>query len=38
MPAYSEVMLSQAQIHDILAFLRTTPKGRTAAEIPLLHD
>ena len=38
MPAFSERLLSSADIADIIAFLRTTPKGKGPADIPLLRE
>lgn len=37
MPNYSEVLLSEAQIDDIVAYLHTIPPSRRAADIPLLN-
>lgn len=36
MPPYSAAILSDAQLADIHAYLRSIPVGRPAAEIPLL--
>lgn len=36
MPAYSPVVMSDKDLADIYAFLRTVPKARTVEEIPLL--
>ena len=36
MPPYSPAILSDAQISDIHAYLRSIPAGKSAAEIPLL--
>lgn len=36
MPPYSPAILSDAQLADIHAYLRSIPAGRSAAEIPLL--
>ena len=38
MPAYSERILSDAQLADIYAYLRSLPAARPASEIPLLGD
>ncbi|HEX7417982.1 MAG TPA: cytochrome c [Steroidobacteraceae bacterium] len=37
MPAYSAAVLSDAQIADIAAYLRSIPKGKAAADIPMLN-
>jgi mono/diheme cytochrome c family protein len=37
MPAYSAAVLTDAQIADITAYLRSIPKGRAAADIPMLN-
>ena len=36
MPPYSKAILSDAQLADIHAYLRSIPAGKVAAEIPLL--
>lgn len=36
MPVYTNVVMSDADIADIYAYLLTIPKGKTAAEIPML--
>jgi mono/diheme cytochrome c family protein len=36
MPIYTTVVMSDADVADIYAFLLTIPKGKSAAEIPLL--
>ena len=36
MPPYSPAILSDAQLADIHAYLRSIPAGKSAAEIPLL--
>jgi mono/diheme cytochrome c family protein len=38
MPAYSERILSDEQLADIYAYLRSLPAARPASEIPLLAD
>ncbi len=38
MPAFSDKVLSDAELADIYAFLSGLPSGRGAAEISLLHD
>jgi mono/diheme cytochrome c family protein len=38
MPAYGERILSDAQLADIYAYLRSLPAARPASEIPLLAD
>jgi mono/diheme cytochrome c family protein len=38
MPAYSAVVVTDAQADDMIAYLRTIKPGRPAADIPLLHD
>ena len=38
MPAFSDKVLSDAELADIYAFLSGIPTGRGAAEISLLHD
>jgi mono/diheme cytochrome c family protein len=37
MPAYTPAVLSDAQIADIAAYLRSIPKGRAAVDIPMLN-
>ena len=37
MPIYTAVVMSDADVADIYAYLLTIPKGRTAAEIPMLR-
>lgn len=36
MPVYTAVVMSDTDVADIYAFLLTIPKGRSAAEIPML--
>jgi mono/diheme cytochrome c family protein len=36
MPVYTPVVMSDADVADIYAYLLTIPKGKSAAEIPLL--
>jgi mono/diheme cytochrome c family protein len=38
MPAYSDRILSDEQLADIYAYLRSLPAARPASEIPLLAD
>src|SRR5262245_48765097 len=38
MPVYTAVVMPDADVADIYAFLLTVPKGKTAAEIPLLKS
>lgn len=38
MPAYSEQVLTDAQIADIVAYLRSIPAGKSASQIPLLNQ
>ena len=38
MPIYTDVVMPDADVADIYAYLLTIPKGRTAAEIPMLKD
>ena len=38
MTAYSETILSEAQLTDIYAFLRSLPPARPVSEIPLLEQ
>src|SRR5262245_34712752 len=37
MPPYTEKVLSEAQLADIYAYLKTIPKGMDAKDIPLLN-
>jgi mono/diheme cytochrome c family protein len=37
MPPYGETLLSDQSIWDIVAYLRTIPKGKEVDQIPLLH-
>ena len=37
MPAYSDRVLSDAQIADIVAYLQSIPAGKPASQIPMLH-
>jgi ubiquinol-cytochrome c reductase cytochrome c subunit len=37
MPAFSQQVLSDAELADIFAFLSSVPPGRGAADIPLLE-
>jgi hypothetical protein len=36
MPIYTAVVMPDADVADIYAYLLTVPKGRSAAEIPML--
>jgi mono/diheme cytochrome c family protein len=38
MPAYTELVMSDTEIADIHAYLRTVPKGKTFSEIPMLKS
>ena len=38
MPIYTAVVMPNADVADIYAYLRTVPKGKTADEIPLLKS
>jgi mono/diheme cytochrome c family protein len=38
MPLYTDVVMPDADVADIYAYLRSIPKGKTAAEIPMLSD
>jgi mono/diheme cytochrome c family protein len=38
MPAYSPAVLSDAELADIYAYLRSLPGARPVQEVPLLHD
>jgi mono/diheme cytochrome c family protein len=38
MPVYTAVVMSDTDIADIYAYLLSIPKGRTAAEIPMLKE
>jgi mono/diheme cytochrome c family protein len=38
MPVYTDVVMPDADVADIYAYLQSVPKGKTAAEIPLLDD
>ncbi len=38
MPVYTAVVMSDADVADIYAYLLTIPKGKSAAEIPLLKE
>src|SRR5262249_42498432 len=38
MPVYTAVVMSDADVADIYAYLLTVPKGKTAADIPLLKS
>ncbi len=36
MPIYTDMVMSDQDVADIYAYLRSQPKGKTAAEIPML--
>jgi len=36
MPVYTAVVMPDADVADIYAYLQSVPKGKTAAEIPML--
>ena len=36
MPVYTDVVMPDADVADIYAYLQSVPKGKTAAEIPML--
>ncbi len=36
MPVYTAVVMPDADVADIYAYLLSIPKGKTAAEIPML--
>jgi mono/diheme cytochrome c family protein len=36
MPLYTDVVMPDADVADIYAYLQSVPKGKTAAEIPIL--
>jgi hypothetical protein len=36
MPVYTAVVMPDADVADIYAYLQGIPKGKTAAEIPIL--
>ena len=38
MPAYSETMLSDQELTDILAYLRSLPPAKPVSDIPLLNQ
>jgi mono/diheme cytochrome c family protein len=38
MPAYSEQMLSDQELADILAYLRSLPPAKPVSDIPLLNQ
>ena len=38
MPVYTSVVMPDADVADIYAYLLTIPKGKSAAEIPLLKE
>ena len=38
MPVYTPVVMSDADVADIYAYLLTIPKGKSAAEIPMLKE
>jgi len=38
MPAYSETMLSDQELTDILAYLRSLPLAKPVSDIPLLDQ
>jgi mono/diheme cytochrome c family protein len=37
MPVYTAAVMPDADVADIYAYLRSVPKGKTAAEIPMLE-
>jgi mono/diheme cytochrome c family protein len=37
MPFYTDVVMPDADVADIYAYLLSVPKGKTAAEIPMLN-
>jgi mono/diheme cytochrome c family protein len=37
MPVYSPIVLQDAQIADIVAYLQSIPNGKPAKDIPLLN-
>lgn len=37
MPLYTDVVMPDADVADIYAYLQSVPKGKTAAEIPMLN-
>jgi mono/diheme cytochrome c family protein len=37
MPVYTSVVMPDADVADIYAYLQSVPKGKTASEIPLLN-
>ncbi len=37
MPIYTDVVMPDADVADIYAYLQSVPKGKAAAEIPLLN-
>jgi mono/diheme cytochrome c family protein len=37
MPVYTDVVMPDADVADIYAYLQSVPKGKTAAEIPMLN-
>jgi len=37
MPIYTDVVMPDADVADIFAYLQSIPKGKTAAEIPILN-
>ena len=37
MPVYTDVVMPETDVADIYAYLQNVPKGKTAAEIPLLN-
>lgn len=38
MPAYTAAVVSEGQVDDMIAYLRSIKPGKPAADIPLLHD
>jgi mono/diheme cytochrome c family protein len=37
MPVYTDVVMPDTDVADIYAYLQSVPKGKTAAEIPMLN-
>jgi mono/diheme cytochrome c family protein len=38
MPVYTQVVMPDADVADIFAYLQSIPKGKTAAGIPMLNE
>ncbi len=38
MPVYTHVTVSEGDVHDLYAYLQSIPKGKAAADIPLLNQ